>query len=146
MGSGLDNLSKAFDEKKENDSPDETMPPAETDRGEMIKRSRAIVRVVERMKAQGIPVTKKAELDYLLAVRFLERADIEIPQPDFEEEDSPHEIKRNPKNNPEEFQVAMEFSKKTVADIEADIEQGKAVSNKQLEDYELCKRFLKKYS
>jgi hypothetical protein len=55
-------------------------------------------------------------------------------------------IKRNPKDNPQEFELAWEYSQNTVAEVEELLNQGKPVPVKKLEEYELCKKFIKKYT
>lgn len=38
-----------------------------------LSRSIAIINAVEKLKNQGIPITKKAEMDYLLARKYVEK-------------------------------------------------------------------------
>jgi hypothetical protein len=113
----------------------------------MIVKSRAIVKAVDKLKAQGIKVTKKAELDYLLALRFLERnnVDLESPIPHASVPQKEKVTKRNPTDHPEEFETARQVSQQIVENVEDMMKQGKPVPDKKLEQYELCKRFLKKY-
>lgn len=117
-----------------------------------VQRSMAIVRTVDKMKAQGIQVTKKAELDYILALRVLERAGIDLPlpvAPQSNREGAPAEIppvKRDPKTHPAEFREALDYSKRVVAEVQALWKQGKAAPDKKLAEYELCQKFLKQYT
>lgn len=140
--SGIDKFSKTFEEGNNHAT------GSKFDQADPLQKAVAIVRTVEKLKSQGIAVTKKAELDYLLALRTLEKANID-PQaimPSSPAATPPQPIKRNPRDHPQEFQVAMEFSKKTVETVETLLEQGKHLTDAQLEEYQLCKRFLNKYS
>ncbi|MGE5340749.1 MAG: hypothetical protein ACM3SY_04630 [Candidatus Omnitrophota bacterium] len=114
-----------------------------SDNATVIKKSLAIIKAIDKLKAQGIPVTKKAELDYLLALHFLEKNGVDVTPGDDEPEP---EIKRNPDDYPEEFETALTFSRQTVAEVETLLRQGQRVPAKKLEEYELCKKFLKKYT
>jgi hypothetical protein len=124
------------------------------DRLDTIQKSLAIVRTIDKLKAQGVPITKKAELDYLLARQFLEKAQIDPANPQQtpssqapspgSASDTPE--KRNPRTHPEEFKKALEFSREIVAEVEALLQEGKTVSPRQREAYELGKKFLEKYS
>jgi len=138
--SGFSKLSKAFDESTNNDESQES----KTNGLDTINKSLAIVRAIDKLKSQGIAVTKKAELDYILALRTLERAGVDLEEKHpIPSATSP--IKRNPKDHPQEFRVAMEYSQKTVTEIEEKLKQGISVANNQLEEYKLCKKFLEKY-
>jgi hypothetical protein len=152
-----DKLSKTFEEGKNKDKAKDTR----FDQLDVIQKSIAIVKTVDKLKTQGIPVTKKAEMDYLLALRVLEKNNIDVleyshkptekPNPTTTEHissssasDSP--VKRNPQDHPEEFKIALEFSRKTVAEVEALLKQEKPVPVEKMEAYELSKKFLKKYT
>ena len=132
---------------------------------DVTQQSLAIVKAIDKLKAQGIPITKKAEMDYLLARQVLGKAHIIQPSPGpavskpkaagFTGEESSVEtpmsaskspLKRNPKDNPEEFEMAMEISRTTVIEVEELIKIGKPVPIKKMETYELCKKFLEKYT
>lgn len=54
-------------------------------------------------------------------------------------------IKRNPKDNPREFEKAYKESIKIVRLVETLQEQGKPVPIKLMETYTLCKKFLEKF-
>ena len=54
-------------------------------------------------------------------------------------------IKRNPKDNPREFEKAYEESLIIVKQVETLQKQGKPVPIKLMETYTLCKKFLEKY-
>lgn len=54
-------------------------------------------------------------------------------------------IKRNPKDNPLEFEKAYKESIKIVRQVETLQKQGKPVPIKLMETYTLCKKFLEKY-
>ncbi len=129
-----------------------------------LRRSLAVIGAVEKLKNQGTPVTKKAEMDYVLALRFVERASkvagrdllteyrgrLEVVDRPGRQADgvgrrknSP--VKRNPKDNPREFEKALKDSIKIVQQVEAQQKQGKPVPIKLMETYTLCKRFLEKY-
>lgn len=119
-----------------------------------LQQSLAIVKTIDKLKEQGVPITKKAEIDYLLAKQVIDKANVSSdslsepgdtlsPHPEFSKTQP---IKRNPKDNPAEFKAAMDFSKKTVSEVEMSLEQGDTVSPQKLEVYELCKKFLKKYN
>jgi hypothetical protein len=152
-----DKLSKTFEEGKNQDKAKDT----KFDQLDVIQKSIAIVKTVDKLKAQGISVTKKAEMDYLLALRVLEKNNIDIleyPHKPAEKPNvtttepvspsSPSEapVKRNPQDHPEEFKIALEFSRKTVAEVEALLKQEKPVPVEKMESYELSKKFLKKYT
>jgi len=140
MGS-FNKLSETFDRDKD-DEETSSVRKEPSDPESMIRQSKAIVNAIDKLKRQGIPVTKKAELDYLLALRYLEKHRVF----DSEDEEEPEEeIIRNPKDHPKEFEVARAHSQKTVRDIESMMEKGIKVSDKKLEEYELCKKFLRKY-
>ncbi len=135
----FDKLTKAFEQGKDQG----TSSPPKTTGLDVVKQSLAIVHAIDKLKAQGIEVTKKAELDYLLALRVLERADID---PEQLPEAEPTPIKRTPKDNPKEFQIAMAYSQKIVGEVENMQKQGQPVPENKLADYSICKKFLKKYS
>jgi len=138
-------LAEAFEQGGES-SKDGNGEPKDT--ASMIVKSRAIVKAVDKLKAQGIKVTKKAELDYLLALRFLERnnVDLESPIPHVSQNSQRQEtVKRNPKDHPEEFETARQVSEQIVESVEEMLRQGNPVPDKKLEQYELCKKFLKKF-
>ncbi len=62
----FDKLAKAFEEGKKRKS-------ARPDDMTAIRYSMAVINAVEKLKRQGIKITKKAELDYLLARQHVER-------------------------------------------------------------------------
>lgn len=126
-----------------------------------VKQSLAIVKAIDKMKQQGITVTKKAEFDYLLALRVLERAGVDYdprenpaappptearaePQSQPPAEEKP--MKRTPQDNPREFQKAMELSRKTIAEVEQMMQTGAPIPVEKMEEYELCKKFLVKFA
>ncbi len=149
---GFGNLAEEF-EKNSNNGPEERN---ESKAPTTVQRSIAIVRTVDKMKAQGIKVTKKAELDYILALRVLERSGVDLPLPEPGEPVRSNEqvaaplikpdIKRNPKTHPVEFQQALTYSRQVVAEVQGLWKQGKAATEKQLAEYELCQKFLKKWA
>lgn len=153
---GFGKLADEFEKSSSNGSEERTDSKAPT----TVQRSMAIVRTVDKMKAQGIKVTKKAELDYILALRVLERAGVDLPLPDAPQSiqgavqaevpvETPlarPDIKRDPKQHPAEFREAMEYSRRIVAEVQALWKQGKAAPEKKLAEYELCQKFLTKYT
>ncbi len=158
----LDQFSTMFEKSK---SPRENAKSPAFRSLDVTQQSLAIVKAIDKLKARGIPITKKAEMDYLLARQVLDKAHIAPPAPGpavsktktagFTGEESSAEsrmsalkspLKRNPKDNPEEFEMAMEISRTTVIEVEELIKLGKPVPIKKMETYELCKQFLKKYS
>ncbi|MCP5046847.1 MAG: hypothetical protein GY940_06725 [bacterium] len=119
-----------------------------------VRQSLSIVRAIDKLKAQGVKITKKADLDYLLALRVLERANVD-PYEVFENEEyqekeeaanTGNDVKRNPVDHPKEFQAAMEYSRKIVGEAEELLKQGQTLSDKKLTEYDLCRKFLEKYT
>lgn len=120
-----------------------------------LRRSLAVIGAVEKLKNQGTPVTKKAEMDYVLALRFVEKAskaagiDLLTEYRGGQAAGSGRRkngpVKRNPKDNPREFEKALNDSMKIVQQVEVLQKQGKPVPIKLMETYTLCKRFLEKY-
>ncbi|MCX6580155.1 MAG: hypothetical protein NT166_08225 [Candidatus Aminicenantes bacterium] len=120
-----------------------------------LRRSLAVIGAVEKLKNQGAPITEKAEMDYVQALRFVERAskaagrDLLVQyrgRPGAgagRRKNSP--VKRNPKDNPREFEKAFKDSTKIVQQVETLQKQGKPVPVKLMETYTLCKKFLEKY-
>jgi hypothetical protein len=155
----LDKFSKAFEEESQSQEKDKNNKFEQLD---VVRKSLAIVKTVDKLKARGIPITKKAEIDYLLALRVLEKNNIDNPgyvREPTEKQTAPTTepgpppastpaapIKRNPKDHPEEFKIALEFSRKTVAEVEELLKQEKPVQVQKMEAYELSKKFLKKYT
>lgn len=137
--SQFDRLSNAFDEKTQKETQAKKEP---NDRAATIKYSKAIIRAIDKLKAAGVQVTKKAELDYLLACRFLERNHIELDSPQEEEIIQA----RTPQEFPDEFQTAMNWSLQVVAEVEDMMKNKQEVSSKKKEEYQICKQFLKKYA
>jgi hypothetical protein len=151
-------LSDAFDKGKDRAKDSKTAGL------DAVKQSLAIVKAVDRMKLQGIKVTKKADFDYLLALRVLERAGVDyepdpaaaaapLPpeppkqEPPKQEPPAPQKIiKRNPNDHPKEFQKAMELSKNTIAQVEQMMQTGQPIPVEKMEEYELCKKFLAKFN
>ncbi len=75
---GFKKLTSAFEQnEKKKKNPKDKYSPAQEKGLEAVKQSLSIVNTIDKLKAQGIAITKKAELDYLLAMRVLERADID---------------------------------------------------------------------
>lgn len=138
----MDKLAKTFEEGNTQGA------DSKFNQANSLQKAVAIVRTVDKLKKQGIKITKKAELDYLIALRTLEKANID-PEQIFKPTPAPpppEEIKRNPQDHPEEFKVAMEFSKKTVETTEALLKEGKHLTDQQIEEYQLAQKFLNKYS
>jgi len=132
--------------------------------GGALRRSLAVIGAVEKLKNQGAPISEKAEMDYVLALRFVEKASKAAGRDLLAEYRGCREmvdrpgrqaagagrrkngpIKRNPKDNPREFEKAREDSMKIVQQVETLQKQGKPVPIKLMETYTLCKRFLEKY-
>ncbi len=63
----FNDLAKAFDKAGDK---------AKLDNKTALKRSIIVVNAIEKLKRQGIKVTKKAELDYILAKRHVEKASL----------------------------------------------------------------------
>ncbi len=159
----FDKLSSAFDQDKQ----DKPASKSKTGGLDVVRQSRAIGKAIDKRKARGVAITKKAELDYLLALRVLERADIspqqleslkaaegqtqvrepvQQPKQEPKQEKSRETVKRNPEDHPEKFRAAFEISKKTAAEVEAMLAAGQTVPDAKMEEYDLCKKFLEKYS
>ncbi len=64
----FDKLAEAFEENKDNAG---TAGPNDPD---ALKKSLAIINAVDKLKKQGVKLVAKANLDYLLALRFVETA------------------------------------------------------------------------
>ena len=153
----FDKLAKAFAEGSNQDK-DNADDPSKFRQLDTLQQSLAIVKTIDKLKAQGVQITKKAELDYLLARQVVEKAKISPPpvqetgattpgeSPPESEPISPSLIKRTPQDHPEEFKTAMEFSKSTVEEVEALLKEEKPVPVQKMELYELSKKFLKKYA
>lgn len=133
-------FSKAFDQGQEKGN----QPQTKTSGMDVVKQSLAIVHTIDKLKAQGVQITKKAELDYLLALRVLEKANVN-PEEMPPAQELP-DIKRNPKDHPREFEVAMSYSQRLVFEVETKQRLKQHIPDKMLEDYEICKKFLKKYA
>ncbi|MCP4215907.1 MAG: hypothetical protein GY765_14735, partial [bacterium] len=128
-------------------------------------RSLAIINAVEKLKRQGIQITKKAEMDYLIAQRHVAK-ESHFAGRDLLEEyrqnrgrppqtaapaaappvHGDKEQKRNPKDHPRDFQKALSLAGKLVADVENMLRAGKQVPKNKMEEYLLCKKFLEKYT
>jgi hypothetical protein len=147
----FDKLSKAFDKQdQEKDS------LAKQKGMDVVRQSLAIVRAIDKLKSQGIKITKKAQLDYILALRVLEKADISEEQlaplsvqtasTATQPTQSQEVTKRTPQANPKEFKIAMNYSQKIVAEVEEMLRKGQSVAENKLEEYGLCKKFIEKYT
>lgn len=168
--SPFNKIGEAFDKAKDQKDHKNDSKSAGLD---AVKQSLAIVKAIDKMKTQGIKLTKKAEFDYLLALRVLERAGVDYdprnnpapstpsePQPESKPESKPESmpgsksqsqapqesIKRTPQQHPQEFQKAMELSKKTIAEVEQMMQTNQPIPVEKMEEYELCKKFLAKFS
>jgi len=149
----FDKLTKAFDRQGNGDEPDSKAKGLD-----VVKQSLAIVRAVDKLKKQGIKITQKAQLDYILALRVLEKADVDpalltghgaAPPPGGNTSNGSSDgsaVRRNPKDHPEEFRKAMTHSKRVVAEVEEMFKNARDVPDKKLEEYRLCKKFLDKYT
>jgi hypothetical protein len=123
-----------------------------------LRRSLAVIGAVQKLKNQGAPITEKAEMDYAQALRVVERASKAAGRDllaEYAESWGPraagagrrknNPVKRNPKDNPREFEKAFKDSMKIVRQVETLQKQGKPVPVNLMETYTLCKRFLEKY-
>lgn len=155
--SPFNKIGEAFDKAKDqkNDSKSSGL--------DAVKQSLAIVKAIDKMKQQGIKVTKKAEFDYLLALRVLERAGVDydprenppssanVPlsqseaQPQAESPPEQEPVKRTPEQHPKEFKQAVELSRKTVAEVDQMMQTNQPIPIEKMEEYELCKKFLAKF-
>ena len=144
-------LSESFDQAKDgagnkNESPKERGLKA-------VKQSAAIVRAIDKLKRQGVAITKKAEFDYLLALRVLERANVdpyEVVGSNAPEENGHNketvessstgsvkeagisDVKRNPADHPEEFKAAMTYSRKIVLESEEMLKSGQPLTEEKI--------------
>jgi len=186
----LDGLAKAFDEGAEK--------AAASDNTSMLKRSMIIISTVEKLQRQGIKITKKAKMDFMLACRQVARASalagkdlmeeyreiheqaedptmkkvLQTPGETIRETDrlaektenearqeaqtkvnkksmeqpAPKSTKRTPQEHPEEFRKALEYSRKLVAHVNALQDNNERIPIKQMEEYQMCKKFLAKYT
>ena len=98
-------------------------------------------------------------MDYLLALRFVEMSSKAAGRDLLEEyrlkgnqgiEDvgnaNASPVKRNPMENPAEFEKAFKDSMRIVKEVEEFQQKGKPVPEKLMETYTLCKQFLEKYT
>jgi hypothetical protein len=120
-----------------------------------------VIGAVEKLQNQGIEVTRKAKMDYLLALRFVEKASKAAGRDLLKEHRNKQQmmgpaapgnakdsgtIKRNPKDHPTEFQKAVTHARKIVEHVDAMQQAGEPVPLKLMETYSLCKKFLDKYT
>lgn len=144
----FDKLAEAFDRQKEGKA------------AGALRRSLAVIGAVEKLQNQGIEVTQKAKMDYLLALRFVEKASNAAGRDLIKEHRSKQQtmgppapaktkdsstVKRNPKDHPAEFQKAITNARKIVEQVEALQQAGEPVPLNLMETYSLCKKFLDKY-
>lgn len=165
--SKFEKLAEAFDENKKKNDLAGSAPPDDVD---ALKRSLAVISAIDKLQAQGVTLNKKAKLDYILALKFVEHASKmsgkdyleeyqqrqallrrpDVPPPSPAKPKIPdsggQNPKRDPTHNPEEFKEALESSKKVIAQVEQMQRDGKPISVKLMETYSLCKKFLAKYS
>ncbi len=172
----MNGLAKAFEEGASD--------KARSDDRSALKRSMIIISAVEKLKRQGIKVTKKAQMDYMLAQRLVGRASqmegrdlmAEYRELHGEAESMPSvgasvsapstppspptpspanvppgsspsdSMKRNPKDHPREFQEALNFSRRVIAEVETMQKQGVQIPPKKMDEYLLGKKFLEKYN
>lgn len=165
--SKFEKLAEAFEENKNGKDITDSAPAGDVD---ALKRSLAVISAIDKLQAQGVKLNKKAKLDYILALKFVERASM-VAGRDYLEEyrqrqtllrslkvpalppresrssgNSEHAVKRDPTLNPGEFKKALESSKQVIAQVEEMQRQGEPVPVKLMETYSLCKKFLAKYS
>jgi hypothetical protein len=151
----FDKLSDAFEQGKEGKD------TAKVNDVGALRRSLAVISAVDKLKNQGIKITQKAKLDYVLALRFVERAGKAAGRDLLEEyrqqgstslaggtaaDGSTETAERNPKDHPAEFEKAFQKAMKVVSEVEALQKQGKPVPDEVMETYTLCKKFLEKYT
>ncbi len=120
-----------------------------------LRHSLAVICAIDKLKNQGIEITKKAKMDYLLALQFVEKASKTAGRDLLEEYLQKGEpgaaptgdpSKRNPAENPAEFERAFKEAMKVTKEVEDLQRQGKPVPEKQMATYTLCKKFLEKYT
>jgi hypothetical protein len=149
-------LSEAFDQNKG------TTGLAKLNDVGALRHSIAVINAVEKLKNQGIKITKKAKMDYLLALRFIEMSSKAVGRDLLEEyrqkvnsgtadmgsaDTQPGKpVKRSPTRNPAEFEKAFRDSMKIVKEVEELQRKGNPVPEKLMETYNLCKRFLEIYT
>lgn len=154
----LDHFSKAFEQGKKGKERNAT---ARVNDIGALRRSLAVINAVDKLNNQGIKITQKARLDYLLALRFVERASKAAGRNLLEEYrnkgsaglsgastagGSSGDIERNPTDHPADFEKAFQKAMKVVSEVEALKKKGKPVSEDVMETYDLCKKFLAKYT
>lgn len=122
-----------------------------------LRHSIAVINAIEKLKNQGVQITKKAKMDYLLALRFVEMSSRAAGRDLLEEyrqkgnvrpmDTSPGKpVKRTPAENPTEFEKAFKDSMKIVKEVEELQRQGKPVPESLMQTYTLCKKFLERYT
>lgn len=120
-----------------------------------LRHSLAVISAIDGLKNQGIEITKKAKMDYLLALQFVEKASKAAGRDLLEEYLEKGRAsaaptggpgKRSPADNPAEFERAFKEAMTVTRDVEALQREGKPVSEKQMNTYALCKKFLEKYT
>ncbi len=169
----FDNLAKSFEDGAKT---------ANVSDVSALNKSLAVINSIDKLKARGLPVTKKAQRGYLRAMRHVQRAS-EVAGADLLEEyrgvnggptadakpktapapppaappkptplpkktsssQNYDNIKRNPQEHPKEFQIALQYSKNKVAEVDALKAEHKPISDKLLKEYVLCQRFLEKF-
>lgn len=152
--SGFRKLSEAFDRAGEDKKNGDTDTASVKDVG-ALRRSLVVINTVDKLQQQGIQITKKAKLDYLLALRFVERAGQAAGRDLLEEyrrkgcvsatAEPAADGKRNPEDHPADFEKAFQQSYKVVKEVEEMQRTGKPVSDALLQSYRLCKKFLDQY-
>jgi len=75
---GFNKLSEAFEQGRDTQQDRQEGDQKNGTNDDAVKRSLSIVNAVDKMKAAGIKITAKAEMDYMLALRILERSDIDL--------------------------------------------------------------------
>lgn len=123
-----------------------------------LRHSLAVINAIDKLKNQGIEITKKAKMDYLLALQFVERASKAAGRDLLEEYRQKGQTgdaaaghaggsaKRSPMENPAEFEKAFKEAMRVTKEVEEMQKQGKPVPEKQMKTYTLCKKFLEKYT
>lgn len=164
-------LAEAFEKNTESKTSEELTDKAPADDVTALRRSLAVISAIEKMQNAGVPVTKKAKMDYLLALRFVDQASrmsgTDLYGEYMERQQLakrsgggvrtesvaapvsspvPEPAKRNPRDNPEEFRKALESSRGVVEQVERMQAAGQAVPARLMETCVMCRKFLKKYS
>lgn len=123
-----------------------------------LRHSLAVINAIDGLKNQGIQITKKAKMDYLLALQFVEKASKAAGRDLLEEyrqkgssavtpgKSTGGPVKRSPAENPAEFEKAFKEAVRITKEVEELRRQGKPVPEKQMETYTLSKKFLEKYT